>query len=274
MNSRALKGQKKRFSLKYDFVDKNKPAVVNNENYPIKPKTTLDMELDDINELESDCGINYALHSIRPEINQIEFSRHVRDSFVKGDKEGGVNTRGRKSTSLKFEDNVSGAKKSKTKNMGGPSGAEGTEAPKEMRDFRFRLDDIQEISKKAFQFYPRMVNKGKIQIEIHVPDSNFYSPNFQKICPLPFDVEQTERGLNLEIHYGLEKINLTKYENVLNEKKDYKIQQKINIPLKELTQNEFVHLTTKIITEYQKIWRAIVKHQSEETELKVRITHF
>lgn len=270
LNSRALKGQKKRFSLNYQENTLNSARSSHNQNYPIKPLNTLDMELEDINELESYSGINFALHSAKPDINLKSFTKKVNDSLASYQSPV---KKVKKSTNLKKTVGVSGNKNLKKKNNSNKTeGGEvkGTQKPDEMRDFRIKFNDIAEISSKAFQCEERIVNKGKIQIEIMIPDSNFYSPHFRKICPLPYDAEQTERGMNLEIHFGIEGQN-SPQKNIEEIEENMK-KTRFHIFLKEITQNECTLISKKIRREIQELWEIVKSNTTEDSpDLKVDI---
>lgn len=270
LNSRALNGQKKRFSLKLEVEEKS--VEPSSQNYPIRPMNTLDMELNDINTLESKSGINFALHSIKANINQSSFTKQVLESFIIAQSKNGSP---RKATNLKEDKNVNrndDDKKISVKKSinSGTSSSRGTRKPDEIKDFRIKISSIKEISAQAFESYKNIKNKGKIQIEVTVPDSLYYSHNYFKICPLPFDVEQTERGSTLELIFGPDQETETPLIEIvktdINQKRNSQ-----NISLKSTTQKECITLSEGIKKRFAAYWQDISSNQNQDADMKVSV---
>lgn len=271
LNSRALNGQKKRFSLKFEVEEKS-VGEPSSQNYPIRPMNTLDMELNDINTLESKSGINFALHSIKADINQSRFSKQVLESFVIAESKNGSP---RKATNLKEQANINKDGKEKKLNVKksiseGPSLSQGTQKPKDLKEFRVKLSSIKEISSHSFETFKNIKNKGKIQIEVVVPDSYFYSHNYFKICPLPFDVEQTERGSNIELIFGpgedTPSPEIEIFKTDVNQRSSSQ-----QISLKVTTQKECINMSERIKKRYAAFWEDIKSNQTDKADLKVRV---
>lgn len=258
LNKRALRGNKKKINLRLETVE-DRDDLKQMEIYPIRPKNTIDMEMDDINDIESTSGINYVLHSSKHQINNISFTKKIKESFVDSRQIEEDNFKKRKSTVLREKEKNFVKKGGEEKNIS-------TQRPKELSDFRVKFDDLSEISERAFLLErSRKFNKGKLQIEISVPDSNFYSPNYFKICPLPFDVEQTERGENIEMIYDPELNKI--FQNKIEVGGDTPISPGLNqfkVSLLQISERERDNLSNKIKLYYNKLWEELTSDMDPE----------